>query len=104
MNYETGFELSEKPWFVDIDFQIDGVQLIYKFENGYGASVVKHSYSYGWDRGLWELAVIQFYGNEERWDLTHNTPITDDVIRDLTKLEIDEILNDIKNLDTEEEQ
>lgn len=103
MNYETEFELSEKPWFVNIDF-LGGVQLIYKFENGYGASVVRHNYSYGRDRGLWELAVIQFYGNEERWELTHNTPITDDVIRDLTKLEIDEILNDIKNLDTEEEQ
>ena len=36
-----------------------GIQRIYKFDNGYGASVVKHKYSYGGDKGLWELAVIE---------------------------------------------
>ena len=37
-----------------------GIQKLYKFDNNYGASVVHHSYSYGNEDGLWELAVIEF--------------------------------------------
>ena len=33
-------------------------QKIYKFPNGYGASVIKGPYSYGGPDGLWELAVL----------------------------------------------
>jgi len=31
---------------------------LYRFDNGYGASVVRHPGSYGGSRGLWELATI----------------------------------------------
>lgn len=30
---------------------------IQRFDNGYGASVVRFTYSYGFEQGLWELAV-----------------------------------------------
>lgn len=37
-----------------------GVQRIYgPFENGLSASVVRHSFSYGSDSGLWEMAVLK---------------------------------------------
>lgn len=60
-----------------------GIQKIYKFENGYGASVIKHRASYGGMDGLWELAVILFL-EEEKWKLCYTTEITQDVIGFLT--------------------
>lgn len=41
-----------------------GIQRVYKFSNGFGASVVKHEFSYGGRKGLWELAVIKFTDNK----------------------------------------
>ena len=38
----------------------NGIQRIYHFENGYGASLVKHDFSYGGKEGYWEMALIKF--------------------------------------------
>jgi hypothetical protein len=50
--------------FKDLLFQahpshIAGVQARMDFDNGYGVSVVKSPYTYGGDRGLYELAVFK---------------------------------------------
>ena len=37
----------------------DGVQARMDFDNGFGVSVVKSPYTYGGDRGLYELAVFK---------------------------------------------
>ena len=71
----------------------NGIQRIYKFKNGYGASVVMHNGSYGGNKGLWELAVL----NEEG-DLCYHTPITQDVIGHLTDTKLQSILEEIKAL------
>ncbi len=53
-----------------------GIQAVFRFENGYGASVINHMGSYGV-----ELAVLQFTGEgTDDWELCYTTPITDDVI------------------------
>tara|TARA_Y100000389_G_scaffold191656_1_gene218191 strand:- start:377 stop:652 length:276 start_codon:yes stop_codon:yes gene_type:complete len=36
-----------------------GIQHVYKFKNGFGASVIKHKYSYGGKKGLWEVALLK---------------------------------------------
>tara|TARA_B110000444_G_scaffold36962_1_gene32465 strand:- start:696 stop:971 length:276 start_codon:yes stop_codon:yes gene_type:complete len=74
-----------------------GIQRIYKFDNGYGASVVKHKYSYGGDKGLWELAVIENI-KEDGFDMCYNTEITDDVIGHLNDPEVDRLLYLIRDL------
>ena len=73
--------------------EVDGYQLVYKFDNGYGASVVKHNFSYGGKKGLYELAVLDKEG-----DLCYDTPITEDVVGHLTMGEVDKLLVEISHL------
>ena len=83
--------------FNDLDFRphpngMGGVQARIKFENGYGASVIKSSFSYGGNQGLYELAVLF----ED--DITYNTPITDDVLGYLSEDDVTEHLKQIQEL------
>ena len=71
-----------------------GKQCIVQYPNGYGASIVQSQYTYGGDRGLYELAVFGKDGN-----ITYETPITDDVLGYLTEQDIEETLIKIKNLE-----
>ena len=65
---------------------------IYKFSNGYGASVIQSKYSYGHEYGLYELAVLK------DGELCYSTPITDDIIGYLTADKVAEYLQQIEKL------
>jgi len=71
----------------------NGVGYTYQFENGYGASVVKHDSSYGGKQGLYEIAVLDSTG-----DLCYSTSITDDVIGFATEDKVLDTLQRIKLL------
>jgi hypothetical protein len=75
----------------------NGIHAIVKFENNYGASVVKHDHSYGGKDGLYELAVTQYDENGD-WDICYDTPITDDVLGYLTEDNVTDYLKQIKQL------
>ena len=70
-----------------------GIQYIAKFDNGYGASIIRHSFSYGNEYDLWELAVLGSDGK-----LTYKTPITEDVLGHLTEQDVEDALLKIKAL------
>lgn len=71
----------------------------FKFDNGYGASVVKQFATYGYNDDLFELAVIKFDDKGDEWGhLCYTTPITNDVIGYLTNDEVLNLLEQIKNL------
>ena len=72
---------------------MEGVQARITFENGYGASVVKTPYSYGGDRGLYELAVFGTDGH-----ITYDTPITSDVIGYLRDIDVTDVMEKIQQL------
>ena len=74
-----------------------GVQYLFKFENGYGASVVKHDFSYGGKKGLWELAVIKIE-SVDKWQLCYTTEITNDVLGWLSNEDVIETLNKIETI------
>ena len=102
------FDLS-KPHFERIHPVGNGFQKIWKFKNGYGASVVRFSLlscygSYTDNENEFELAVIRFTNSEKTEDfcppfeLDYDTPITSDVIGHLSEKEVIEILNKISEL------
>ena len=83
--------------FNDLQFkqhrELNGVVARITFDNGYGASVVKHEYSYGGKDGLYELAVLDKDG-----ELTYDTPITNDVIGYLREIDVTDVMEKIQQL------
>lgn len=100
LNYE-GFENWLHKVFTGLSNDRPEAHYIFKFDNGYGASVVKSPYSYGGDRDLWELAVIEFVDGD-KWEITYDTSITNDVIGYLTDEGVCYILRKIYKLYNEE--
>lgn len=97
-------ELSKKEGadlYVPVDarpLESGAIQKIYRFANGYGASVVKGDHTYGGEEGLWELAVIIFAkgtDNNHTYQLVYDTPITQDVEGNLNDDEVEKLLDQI---------
>jgi hypothetical protein len=73
-----------------------GHQRVYKFPNGYGASVIMGSHAYSDMDHPYELAVLGLDGH-----LSYTTPITSDVEGHLNADEVNELLLKIKELPSE---
>jgi hypothetical protein len=87
--------------FSDLNFQphhVDagGVQAKHFFDNGYGISVVRFKYSYGYEQGLYESAVLK--GTEEKYEICYDSVITDDVLGYQTEEEVEDLLYKVENL------
>ena len=79
-------KISDEPY-------MSGVRSRMMFENGYGVSVVSHTYSYGGKDGLFEIAVL-----DKKGELTYKTPVTNDVIGYLKPEEVTEIMEHVQKL------
>lgn len=73
-----------------------GVQHLYRFANGYGASQIRGWGTHGAAEGRWELAVIRWTG--DGFDLVYDTPVADDVIGWLSEEDVQEKLRAIRAL------
>jgi hypothetical protein len=98
--------------FKDIVFKphtsFEGSHGLLFFPNGYGISVVRFKVpsptskdgfrygSYTSNENEWEVAVL--FGNENDWDITYNTPITENVIGNQTEGEVDWLMIQIQEL------
>lgn len=77
----------------------DGVQHIYRFPNGFGASVIQTSGSYGGAEGLWELYMIQWWADSPTaWDLVRNKTLFPGVLGWLDDIDLQLALEEIKAL------
>jgi hypothetical protein len=90
--------MGAKQMLVSTEEYFNGVAKTYKFENGYGASVVCHDGSYGGpynknQRNRWEIAVLDLEGQ-----LCYHTPITQDVIGHQTEEQVLSVLKEISEL------
>lgn len=100
---------SYKVYYRDV---LVGPQIIIRFPNNYGASIIKFEGYFGGQfislfesigKGMVELAVIEFYGpGDDDWELCYDTPITSDITSYLNKEKCIEILNNIGNLPPKE--
>ena len=83
--------------FKDLEFKPhsmgEGVASRLSFDNGYGVSVVRTSFTYGGKEGLYELAVLDSDGS-----LTYSTPVTNDVIGYLSEDEVSDIMEQVQKL------
>ncbi|MCD2228571.1 hypothetical protein [Listeria monocytogenes] len=72
-------------------------QTTYKFDNGYGASVIEE-----YNPNTVELAVTRFtHGNY--WEIDYGTSIADNILTNLTQDELNAALQAIKALPSKEE-
>lgn len=99
LKYEEFKEYKVEPEDIGFD-NLEGENYKFIFPNGYGASIVKHFGTYGYEQGLYELAVLKKV-TDNKYDLCYDTSITDDVIGYLANDEVLEILEKIKELERE---
>ena len=71
---------------------LGGVQARMDFSNGYGVSVVRAFGTYGYEQGLYELAV--FAGD----DICYDTPVTNDVEGHLTPDAVTDLMQKVQEL------
>lgn len=75
--------------------RLEGSQTVYKFPNGYGASVITGELFYTDADHPYEVAVLKFRDGTDAFDLCYTTPITDDVIGRLNAQELYDVLEQI---------
>jgi len=79
-----------------------GIQKVYIFPNGWGASVVRHSFSYGHEDGLWELCVLKYTGSGDinkwkNWHLNYDHPVSQGDVRGyLSEDDVDRLVSEIE--------
>ena len=74
----------------------DHIHALTFFPNGYGVSVVRFSGSYGYEQGLYEVAVLQ--GTVDSYDLCYDTEVADDVIGYCDEQIVENIIKQVKSL------
>ena len=95
MTIDNPFKMPE-GWTAQPGHNKSGFSIILTAPNGYAASVIQNAYSYGGERGLYELGVLGPDGH-----LTYDTPLTSDVLGWLEPQDVEAHLLEIHELTPE---
>ena len=68
------------------------------YDNNYGVSVVRGPYTFGGDKGLYELAIIYMAPEDKESRICYDTPITNDVMGHLAPEDVTEIMKQVSEL------
>jgi hypothetical protein len=74
----------------------DGIHALQFFPNGYGVSVVRFPGSYGYEDGLYEVAVLK--GTVDDYELCYDTDVTDDIIGHRDEIDVENIMEEVETL------
>ena len=91
---------TEHPAFIEYEDGIhnhDTDHWLFRFPNGYGASVIRGGVAFGSDTAPFELAVVQFNYDDD-YQMCYNTPITHDVLGYLTESDVTKLLDQIQQI------
>ena len=91
---------TEHPAFIEFEDGIhnhDTDHWLFRFPNGYGASVIQGGVAFGSDTAPFELAVVQFNYDDD-YQMCYNTPIAHDVLGYLTEIKVLDLLDQIQQL------
>ena len=91
-------EVIENSYTIKNGYARPSEHVIIKCRNNYGASIIRHIGSYGYERGLWELAVLCFDERPICGSICYDTEITSDVEGYLTDEDVNKLIIDIFNL------
>lgn len=87
---------TEHPAFFDFEGGLTR-HWLFRFPNGYGASVISGAIAYGSATAPYELGVVKWNTNED-YQLCYNTPIAQDVIGHQTEQDVLQLLDQIQQL------
>jgi hypothetical protein len=84
-------DLKFEPHYID-----DGIHAKHFFDNGYGVSVVRFPGSYGYEDGLYEVAVLK--GTVDDYELCYDTDVTDDILGHRDEIDVENIMEEVETL------
>jgi hypothetical protein len=80
-------------YIVDINTVNRGMQVLFRFPNNFGISLVCHSFSYGNDSDEFEIAIINYNSEDnDDWDIFYTTELTQDVLGYQSKEDVIDVI------------
>ena len=80
-------------YIIDINSYNKGMQILFRFPNNYGISLVCHSFSYGNDDNEFEIAIINYDSEDnDDWDICYTTKLTQDVLGYQSKEDVIDVI------------
>lgn len=95
LNYE-GFEQYMIERINSKEGMAKGVKYEFHFENGYGASIIKHELVRGYEDDLWEIWMLK--KSNDKWKIDLKTPLIEPIVYYLTEEDVRNYLQQIKEL------